>query len=97
MINALIVVARRGGVVRTLKGRTLATAPVLLALEGDRIYQESVVRTDMAYLEAIRALIEPFDLDEATLALYDQPSYRAYMKYVAGRLEAETQAAGAGK
>ena len=89
MINALIVTARRGGVVRTLKGRTLATAPVLLALEGDRLYQESVIRCDMAYLEAIRALSEPFDLEQATLALYDQPSYRAYIKYVLSRLEAE--------
>lgn len=74
---------------RTLKGRTLATAPVLLALEGDRLYQESVIRCDMAYLEAIRALSEPFDLEQATLALYDQPSYRAYIKYVLSRLEAE--------
>ncbi|MBP6789081.1 MAG: NYN domain-containing protein, partial [Candidatus Promineofilum sp.] len=40
MINAIVVLARRAGVVRTLKGRTLATAPVLLALEGDRLYQE---------------------------------------------------------
>ena len=88
MINALIVAARRGGVVRTLKGRTLATAPVLLALAGDRLYQESVIRCDMAYLEAIRALPEPFDLDEATLALYDQLSYRAYIKFVLARLEA---------
>lgn len=97
MINALIVVARRGGVVRTLKGRTLATAPVLLALEGDRVYQESIVRTDMTYLEAIRGLVEPFDLDEATLALYDQSSYRAYMKYVLSRLEPEAPAGDTGE
>ena len=91
MINAIIVLARRGGVVRTLKGRTLATAPVLLALEGDRIYQESVVRCDMAYLEAIRSLVEPFDLEEAALALYDQAGYAPYLKHLLTRLEVERQ------
>lgn len=91
MINAIIVLARRGGVVRTLKGRTLATAPVLLALEGERIYQESVIRCDMAYLEAIRSLAEPFDLEEAALALYDQASYAPYLKHLLTRMEAETQ------
>jgi hypothetical protein len=89
MINAIIVLARRAGVVRTLKGRTLATAPVLLALEGDRLYQESVVRSDMAYLEAIRALDEPFDLEEAALALYDNASYVPYLRHLLTRLEAE--------
>ena len=91
MINAIIVLARRGGVVRTLKGRTLATAPVLLALEGERIYQESVIRCDMAYLEAIRSLAEPFDLEEAALALYDQASYAPYLKHLLSRMEAERQ------
>ncbi len=91
MINAIVVLARRGGVVRTLKGRTLATAPVLLALEGERIYQESVVRCDMAYLEAIRSLAEPFDLEEAALALYDQASYAPYLKHLLTRMETETQ------
>ena len=91
MINAIIILARRGGVVRTLKGRTLATAPVLLALDGDRIYQESIVRCDMAYLEAIRALAEPFDLEEAALALYDQASYVPYLKHLLSRMEAERQ------
>ena len=91
MINAIIVLARRGGVVRTLKGRTLATAPVLLALEGDRIYQESIVRCDMAYLEAIRSLVEPFDLEEAALALYDQAGYAPYLKHLLTRLEVERQ------
>ena len=91
MINAMIVLARRAGVIRTLKGRTLATAPVLLALEGDRLYQESVIRCDMVYLEAIRGLTEPFDLTEAALALYDQASYAPYLKHLLTRIEAERQ------
>lgn len=39
MINSLIVLARRAGVVRTLKGKTLSTAPVLLALEGKKLFE----------------------------------------------------------
>ncbi len=88
MINAMIVLARRAGVVRTLKGRTLATAPVLLALEGPKMFQEGVVRCDMAYLEAIRALSEPFDIDEAALAIYDQAAYAPYLRQLVARLEA---------
>ncbi len=88
MINAMIVLARRAGVVRTLKGRTLATAPVLLALEGPKMFQEGVVRCDMAYLEAIRALSEPFDIEEAALAIYDQAAYAPYLRQLITRLEA---------
>ena len=87
MINAMVVLARRAGVVRTLKGRTLATAPVLLAIEGDKLFQESVIRCDMVYLEAIRSLAEPFELEEAALALYDQPSYAPYLKHLLIRLD----------
>ena len=87
MINAMVVLARRAGVVRTLKGRTLATAPVLLALEGDKLFQESVIRCDMVYLEAIRSLAEPFELEEAALALYDQASYTPYLKHLLTRLD----------
>ena len=87
MINALIVLARRAGVIRTLKGRTLSTAPVLLALEGSRLFQESVIRCDMAYLDAIRALQEPFELEEAALAIYDQASYAPYLRQLLARME----------
>ena len=79
--------ARRAGVIRTLKGRTLSTAPVLLALEGSRLFQESVIRCDMAYLDAIRALQEPFELEEAALAIYDQASYAPYLRQLLARME----------
>lgn len=89
MINALIVLARRAGVVRTLKGKTLSTAPVLLALEGPKMFQESVIRCDMAYLEAIRALPELFDIEEAARAIYDQVSYAPYLRQLLARMERE--------
>jgi hypothetical protein len=88
IINAMIVLARRAGVVRTLKGKTLSTAPVLLAIEGPRMFQESVVRCDMAYLEAILALPDPFDLREAALAIYDEAGYAPYLRQVLAQLEA---------
>jgi uncharacterized LabA/DUF88 family protein len=88
MINALIVLARRAGVVRTLKGKTLSTAPVLLALEGPKMFQESVIRCDMTYLDAIRALPEPFDVEEAALAIYDQAAYASYLRQLLARMDA---------
>ncbi len=90
MINSLIVLARRAGVVRTLKGKTLSTAPVLLALEGGRLFPESVIRTDMAYLEAIRALPEPFDVEEAALAIYENVGYAPYLRQLLARMETDT-------
>lgn len=90
MINSLIVLARRAGVVRTLKGKTLSTAPVLLALEGKKLFPESVIRTDMAYLEAIRALPETFDVDEAALAIYENVGYAPYLRQLIARMETET-------
>ena len=90
MINSLIVLARRAGVVRTLKGKTLSTAPVLLALEGGRLFPESVIRTDMAYLEAIRALPEPFDVEETALAIYENVGYAPYLRQLLARMETDT-------
>lgn len=89
MINAMLVLARRAGVVRTLKGKTLSSAPVLLAVEGDKRFQESVIRCDSVYLAAIRALPETFDLEQAAIALYDHASYAPYLRQVLARLEAE--------
>jgi hypothetical protein len=96
IINAMIVLARRAGVVRTLKGKTLSTAPVLLAIEGPRMFQESVVRCDMVYLDAIRALPEPFDLNEAAVAIYENVSYAPYLRQLLARLDEARSLNGAG-
>ncbi|MBP6470469.1 MAG: NYN domain-containing protein [Chloroflexi bacterium] len=82
MINAVMLVARQGQIIRTLKGKSLATAPVLLMLEGPKRFQEAVVRCDAAYLRQILELPEPFDLTEAALALYDSVKYIAYLEMV---------------
>lgn len=88
MVNAVLLVAREAQVVRTLKGSSLSTAPVLLAVNDDKAFQEAVLRCDAAYLNAIRKLPEPFDLRQAALALYDRPESAAYLeRYVLPRLE----------
>lgn len=82
MINAVMLVARQGQIIRTLKGKSLATAPVLLMLEGPARFQEAIVRCDATYLRQILELPEPFDIQEASLALYDSPNYVAYLEKV---------------
>ncbi|MBK8987956.1 MAG: NYN domain-containing protein [Chloroflexi bacterium] len=82
MINAVMLVARQGQIIRTLKGKSLATAPILLLVEGPKRFQEAVVRCDAAYLRIILELPEPFDIQEAAIALYDSPKYAAYLDIV---------------
>ena len=82
MINDVLLVARQGGVVHTLKGKSLATAPIQLQLQGGNIFQEAVIRCDAAYLSGILELDEVFDIQEAALALYDSPKYVNYLEMV---------------
>jgi len=82
MINSVMLIARQGDVIRTRKGKSLSTAPVYLSITGERIFQQAVIRCDSAYLEAILNLSEPFDLIEATLALYDNESFVPYLQRI---------------
>ena len=81
-INAVMLLGRRAQVVRTLKGRSLSTAPLLLELKGDKLFQEAVIRCDAAYLQEILASSEPFDVAEAALALYDTEKHVPYLEKV---------------
>ena len=85
MINAVLLVARRAEVVRTLKGKSLATAPVVLNVQGEKSFKEAVVRCDAAYLREILELPEPFDITEASIALYETSSYVPYLQMVMSR------------
>ncbi len=82
VINSVLLVAREAQVIRSLKGRTLASAPVLLQLEGDSLYQEAIIRCDAIYLQGILDLAEPFQLEEAAIALYDNVLYSRYLQKV---------------
>lgn len=81
-INALLLVARQADVIRTLKGRSLATAPVILELHSERAFQKAVICIDNTYLKAILALQEPFDFSEAALALYGDEIYAPYLRRI---------------
>lgn len=88
MVNSVLLVAREAQVIRTLKGSSLSTAPVLLAIDDEKPFQEAVLRCDAAYLAAIRKLPDPFDLQQAALALYDRADAAAYLeRFVLPRLE----------
>jgi uncharacterized LabA/DUF88 family protein len=79
-INALMLVARRAQVVHTHKGRSLSTAPVALELKGEKAFQEALMLCDATYLREIVSLAEPFDLEQAALALYYTPGHINYLK-----------------
>lgn len=81
-VNAILLVARRAQVIRTLKSKSLSTAPLLLEVKGEKAFQEAIMRCDAAYLQEMLALSEPFDLEEAALALYYTPGHTRYLKVV---------------
>ena len=81
-INATLLVARQAGIIRTLKGRTLSTAPVVLEFNGQRAFQEAVIYVDSTYLKAILDLPVPFDFSEAAVALYDSADYESYLRRI---------------
>ena len=81
-INAIMLAARQAHVIRTLKAKTLAMAPVLLAIEDEKPFQEAVMRCDAAYLQGILSSEEPFDLEAAAIALYDTSGYTRYLQVV---------------
>ena len=85
LINATLLVARRAQIIRTLKGQSLATAPVELVLSGEKIFQEAVMRCDAVYLQEIIDLPESFDLHEAAQALYYPPKQARYLQVVMKR------------
>jgi hypothetical protein len=82
IINSVLLLAREAQVVRSLKGKTLASAPVLLQLEEETPYQEAIIRCDAVYLRAIQELPEPFEMKEVAIALYDNIEYVGYLQKV---------------
>jgi hypothetical protein len=81
-INDILLLSRKAQVIRTSKGTSLAVAPVSLQLTGARLVREAIVHCDAVYLQTIQMLEEPFDIEEAALALYDSTSYVTYLQAV---------------
>jgi len=79
-INAVMLVARQANVLTIRKGKSLSTAPVLLNLESEKLFQEAILRCDAVYLRKILESAEPFEIDAAALALYDANKYSNYLQ-----------------
>jgi hypothetical protein len=78
----------RAQVIDVLESESLATAPVRLhpgGSQGSRSFQDAVMLCDATYLGEIQSLADPFDLNEAAVALYDTDSYARYLKVILHR------------
>jgi uncharacterized LabA/DUF88 family protein len=85
-IHDVIRLAKRAEVIRQSgNGRSLATTQLELAIADEKLFQEAVIRCDAALLQELQTLSEPFDLEQAALALYDDVSYTRYLKVVSNR------------
>lgn len=82
MVNAVMLLAREANIIKTLKGKSLSTAPILLGKNGANIFQDAVIGCDSTYIKAISNLPEPFDLKEVALALYDEEKFVPYLRRV---------------
>lgn len=90
VVNAVMLIARQAGVIGTAKSHNLATAPVVLQTKSDKPVREAIARCDKAYLEAIMALPEPFDIVEASLAIYGSVDYVEYLKLLSPNIPSNT-------
>ncbi len=81
-INAVFLLAREAQIVQSHKGKSLANAQMTLLLKTEKPVPEAIIRCDAAYLQAILNLPEPFDIEEAALALYENPNQSRYLKVV---------------
>jgi uncharacterized LabA/DUF88 family protein len=84
-VNDVLRLARRAEVVGVGTANRLAAAPVSLQLAGGRVFQDAVIRCDATYLKELQALGLPFDLEEASLALYETVGHARYLKVVLNR------------
>ncbi len=78
-INDVMQLARQAEVIRTQRGHSLASAPVELLLKGDRMFTRAMVMCDAVYLREIQSLRLPYDLEEASMALYESDSFVPYL------------------
>jgi uncharacterized protein (TIGR00288 family) len=75
-------VAQRARIIQVPDDTPWSAAPVRLALQGERLFQEAVMRCDAVYLQAMEPVRERLDLEEAALALYDTVGRARYLKVV---------------
>lgn len=80
IINAMMLLARKASVIQTSKSRSLSLAPIQLNAQRINGPREAILHCDKAYLQEIIQLEEPFDLEEAAIAIYDNPKYTSYLQ-----------------
>lgn len=81
-INATLIAIKRSRAIYVSRGETLSTAPVRLDIEGEKLFQEAVMRLDATYLYELQQLDLPFDLETATRVLYGSTERTPYLQYV---------------
>ncbi len=84
-IGDVLRLARRAGIIKAVNGGSLSASPVFLEVEGERSFQESVIRCDAIYLSQIMDLDQALDLEEASIALYESPDRSRYLKVILSR------------
>ncbi len=84
-VNDVMRLARRAHVLDVRNGNSLAKAPVSLRLTGERLFQEAVIKCDATYLQEIRAMDNAFDLDQASIALYESVGHTRYLQVILNR------------
>jgi hypothetical protein len=90
-VNDVLRVARRAMVVGVDNGRSLAKAPVYLRINGQRAFQDAVIRCDVTYLKEMQDLVDPFDLEQASVALYENVGHVRYLKVLLSRFSENGQ------
>ena len=84
-VNDVLRLARRAAVIRVQNGGSLAKAPVALQIAGERRFQEAVIMCDATYLAEIRAIDGQLDLDQASIALYENIGHTRYLQVILNR------------
>ena len=86
LINDTLLITRKAQVLETQKSRSLSTATLTLNLPKEKPFKEAIIRCDAAYLREIISLSEPFEVKEATIALYGSPKKSSYIQMVINTL-----------
>lgn len=87
MINDTMLIARKAQILQTNKSKSLAGAVLSLNLPEEKPFKEAVIRCDAAYLQEIIKLTDPFDVEEATIAIYDNLARLPYIKALVDKLD----------
>jgi hypothetical protein len=86
MINDLLRLAQRARLIEAVPRESLASAPVTWLLAGERPFQEAVMHCDAAYLRVLMRTFDELDLEQASMALYEESGRARYLKVILKRL-----------